>query len=150
MFFQKCFFDTECNQYDRNSVCDRNHLCGCRFGHVIDHKTRICNKTVEKYCNNIADCDQNQFWINNLWECQSGYRYNRFHNSCHQFCYIDSDFNLFDKNNICSGSECKCKSGYTLDPKTKICNITVEKSCNSIDDYDSHQFCVKNLFKCQT
>jgi hypothetical protein len=149
-YFQLCYYNSDCDQYDRNSICSRNNLCECRFDYVLDPKTRICNMTVEKYCNNIAGCGINQFCINNLCECQSGYRYNQFDNLCHlKFCKLDSDCDIFDKNSVCSGDLCKCRSGYTLDPNTKICNITVEKSCNSIADCGSNQFCVKNLCECQ-
>jgi hypothetical protein len=140
-----------CYQYDFNGICGENGLCECGSDYVLNPKTKICNKTVEKHCDSINDCGENQFCINDLCECQPDYEYFSSSNSYHEkFCNLDSDCNLFDKNSICSGYECKCESGYTLDSKTKICKMIVEKSCNSIDDCDSNQFCVKNLCECQS
>ncbi len=146
--YHSCNSNSDCDQYDSKSMCDGFGRCKCKSDYVLDPKTKICNKTVEVSCNSISDCGENQFCINDLCECRSGYY--QVENSCYsKSCNFDSDCNFFDKNSVCASNKCKCRSGYTLDPTTKLCKIRDEKSCNSIDDCGTDQFCTKNLCECQ-
>ncbi len=147
--FKPCFYSNDCTRFDANRICSNNGYCNCRSGYTVNPK-KICNRTVESYCNSFNDCGSNQFCVNHLCECQPNYVYNSFDNSCHlKYCSYDSDCNTFDKNSVCLEGYCKCRSGYKTDPKTKFCIITVEKSCNTINDCGINQFCVNNLCECQ-
>ncbi len=142
----------DCNHYVRKRICVLN-TCECGFDYVLNPKTRICEKSVKNSCNTTAECrlSSDRFCINNMYECLSGYdKYNQFEDSYNlQICTLESDCNSFDKNIVCSGKECKCKSRNTLYPNNRICKMKFQKTCDSINDCDNNQFCIRNRCECK-
>jgi hypothetical protein len=88
-------------------------------------------KVMEIWIDNF-DCGENQFCINTLCECQTGYEYKPFDNSCHRKIFnLDSDCNSLDKNIVCSENQCKCKSGFSSNRDTNTCKPIVCIYCES-------------------
>jgi hypothetical protein len=153
-----CFQSIDCQNYDLNRIC-LNNRCVCSNPYSEDYMSKKCilkSQTtttlspIEKYCYDISYCGLNQFCVNNRCECQPSYEYSYTSNAClFKSCLIENNCQKYDKNTYCNGGSCICSGGYTIDPKTKICNKTVEKSCKTTNDCGSNQFCANNLCECQ-
>ncbi len=147
-----CNSDNDCKDYDQNRIC-HNSKCICSTNFVVDYDNKKCVEM--KSCTNLNDCDQNQFCINNQFcRCQPNYRYSAETMKCeYHSCDSDNDCNQFDRNSECSFDSCKCRSGYVLDPKTKICNKTIGMYCSTNYDCvkyeDNNQICVDNKCYCK-
>ncbi len=99
---------------------------------ILRSQTTTTLSPIEKYCYDISYCGLNQFCDNNRCEYQPSYEYSYTSNAClFKSCLIENNCQKYDKNTYCNGGSCICSSGYTIDPKTKICNKTVEKSCKT-------------------
>ncbi len=151
-----CRLDSDCNLFDKNSVCSRFE-CKCRSGYSLDPNSKICKISVEKPCNSIDDCGNNQFCAKNLCECQPNYVFDDSLKLCRfKSCSHNSDCNQFDSKRICNtanGMCDSCNSYYKIDQNTKFCNTTIGKYCSSSYDctkyYDYNQVCVDNQCYCR-
>lgn len=112
-----CYYNSECQDLDSNTICSTSMKCQCKSGYQLDSYSSLCvakTNVIGARCYQNYDCGViNSYCRNNKCTCKMFYEQSSDSSYClSTVCNRDSNCYSKDINSHCSYGQCQCDSNY--------------------------------------